>query len=159
MGRTNKFTQGVFTNIVGDTQTKPTYDMFLNIQESLITPSSTLERYISRYKKKITKNKMMFEHLSRLETLIMQMRMKDNLSTDDIKFNVLREYIYARIPFYRDDKETKDVRVIVGLTEIYGDNPEEFYKNQELLTKAKDKLTKSMDETINYNIGNLNITK
>lgn len=159
MGRTNKFTDGVFVDIVGDDKEKPAYDRFMDIQNTIKKPSKELNSFLGQYKKKINQNKLTFEELSILETIIMQIRSRDNINTDDIKLNIVREYIYARIPFHRNDKEGKDVRVIVGLTEKYGTEMENLYGNMEIMSIAKNKLISSMDIHIQNNIDKLNKIK
>ncbi len=58
-----------------------------------------------------------YTKLASLEEIIIQMRIREDLS--DIKLTQVREYIYARTPFYRKDKKSKDVRVIVDKVEFH----------------------------------------
>lgn len=155
MGRVNKFTDGVFVDIVGNEKEKPSYDRFLDLQSSLVKPKNDLNVLLNRYKKRISENQLLFEELGMIETIIMQMRSRDNLKTSDIKLNIVREYIYARIPFHRNDKEGKDIRVIVGLTEIHGSDLRILSGNNLLLETAKEKLTSAMDTHIKENINKL----
>jgi len=148
MGRINKFTTGVFTNIVGDKKTIPDYDRFLAIQTQLKEPSDYLKGYIETYKATIRKNKSSVDNLGKLEDVIMQLRTLENLDTKDIRLNVVREYIYARIPFHRKDKETKDIRVIVGVTEEWGTKIPKLLGNKKFMTAAKEKLSLAMNEVI-----------
>lgn len=157
MGRINKFTDGVFVDIVGNDIEKPSYDRFLDLQTSLTKPKKDLGGLLSKYKKKITQNHQLFEELSLLETIIMQMRSRDNLNISDIKLNIVREYIYARIPFHRNDKEGKDVRVIIGLIENHGTDLQNLYGNNSLLEHAKEKLTSVMEKHIQENINKLKL--
>ena len=83
-----------------------------------------------------------------METIIMQMRSRDNLDVNDIKFNVVREYLYARIPFYRNDKDGKDIRVIVGLAR-------NLHGKEDVVDIAKDLLISAMNNHINENIEKL----
>lgn len=152
MGRVNKLTEGVFTSIVGNQTIIPSYDKFLNVQDDLKKPSQELKKLITQYKKEITSNKTIFEKLGKLEDVIMQIRTRDNLSNDMIKLNIVREYIYARIPFHRNDKESNDIRVIVGLTEFNGVEVDKMYDNKEFMDKAKNKLVEAMNEIINQNL-------
>jgi hypothetical protein len=149
MSRVNKTTSGVFTNIVGNENEFPAYDTFVKIQDGLNKPSKDLKGLITEYKSYVTNNKVMFEKMASLEDLIMQMRTRDNLNPKEIKFNVVREYIYARLPFHRLDKEAKDIRVIVGLTEFYGTNTDTLYDNKEFMEFAVNKLKGSMTMIIN----------
>ena len=100
----------------------------------------------------MTSTKTSLENLAKLEDVIMQMRTRDNLNPKDIKLNIVREYIYARVPFHRNDKESNDIRVIVGLTEFNGDNVPSLESNTEFMEKAKSKLADAMTEIINQNL-------
>ena len=152
MARVNKNTAGAFTYIVGTETEISLYDTFMNIQSSLKKPTNELKEFIGQYKTIITNNKVMFENLSELENIIMQIRTRDNLTEKDIKFNVVREYIYARVPFHRLDKESKDFRAIVGLTEFHGDNIDKMYDDKEFMSKTMKKMKDGMTVIINQNI-------
>lgn len=159
MARINKTTAGVFTDIVGDSNKFPLYDTFIKTQDDLKKPSKDLKGFLSEYKTLVTNNKPMFERMANLEDVIMQMRTRENLTPIEIKFNIVREYIYARIPFHRRDKEAKDVRVIAGLVNVYGTNVDEYYKNPEFMDITTNKLKDAMTSIINQNIVDLNKTK
>lgn len=89
------------------------------------------------------------EKMARLEELTLQQRC---IGTDDnlkIKLSFLREYVYARCPFYRRDKSTKDIRVIVSRVDIIDPtNPspsiDDLEKNEAFMQKAKVKLISAM---------------
>lgn len=156
MGRVNKFTSGVFTDIVGNEKEMPLYDQFMRVQTTLDSrPSKKLDGFLKMYTAKIKQHKSMFDELAMIEIVIMQLRSRDNISTDDIKLNIVREYIYARIPFHRNDKEGKDIRVIVGLTDVHGTDLKNLSGNEELMKIAKEKLTSAMDSHIQANIEKL----
>ena len=159
MSRINKTTNGVFTNIVGNQYEFPTYDTFIKSQDSLNKPSKTLSNFLKEYKNLILKNKPTFERMANLEDVIMQIRILENFNPNDIKFNIVREYIYARIPFHRRDKEVKDVRVIVGLIHNFGSNIDDFYINSEFMDLTIKKIKDSMNNIINQNIISLTKTK
>ncbi len=79
------------------------------------------------------------------------MRIREDLS--DIKLTQVREYIYARTPFYRKDKKSKDVRVIVDKIEFHPEEDLEILSgDKEFMTKAKMKLAQAMDLEIEENI-------
>lgn len=156
MGRVNKFTDGVFVDIVGNQKEKPAYDRFMGLQSTLKKPKKDLNSFLTQYKNTVNKQKTEFEKLGLIETIIMQMRTRDNFEPSDIKFNVVREYIYARVPFHRDDKEGKDIRVIVGLTEKYGSEMSILCGNNEVMEIAKNKLISAMESHINDNIEKYN---
>ena len=149
MGRVNRFTTGVFTTIVGNLKEIPAFNRFLDVQELLKKPSKELIQYLDAYKSNIDKNKQQIELMAKLEDVIMQIRSRDNLKVTDIKLNVVREYIYARISFHRKDKETKDIRVIVGQTDEYGTDVQILLGNKAFVKIAKQKLIAAMDEVIN----------
>jgi hypothetical protein len=152
MGRVNKTIEGVFTNIVGTSSEISTYNQFINQGEDL-NVSKELQDLTDTYVKLVNDHKNTFEQLASLEEIIMQMRIKENL--DDIKLSLVREYIYARTPFYRKDKKAKDVRVIVDKIEFHpevGTNIEILIGNEDFMARAKEKLTSAMDSEIKENI-------
>lgn len=150
MGRVNKLTDGVFTGIVGNASEVSTYDRFINLQGEL-TNSKESDELLREYQSVITENKVAFDRLASLEEIIMQLRSRDNIG-DDFKLSIVREYIYARTPFFRRDKGTKDIRVIVGLTEFYGEDTRKLMGNDEFVSKAVTKLTDAMNQEISINI-------
>jgi hypothetical protein len=150
MGRVNKLTDGVFTGIVGNASEVSTYDRFINLQGDL-TNSKESNEFLREYQTVITENKVAFDRLSSLEEIIMQLRSRDSIG-DDFKLSIVREYIYARTPFFRRDKGTKDIRVIVGLTEFYGEDTRKLMGNDEFVQKATTKLTDAMNQEISINI-------
>ncbi|MEY4079343.1 MAG: hypothetical protein RIS80_1112 [Actinomycetota bacterium] len=68
--------------------------------------------YLNLYRTLINEYKTKFEKLARLEELIMCIRAKENI--DDIKLSLVREYIYARAPFYRHGHNKKTITDIVS---------------------------------------------
>jgi hypothetical protein len=83
----------------------------------------------------------------------MQLRIRENL--DDIKLSQVREYVYARTPFYRKDKVAKDVRVIVDKMEFHPEgeeNLDNLFSKKDFMDKAKYKLAQAMDNEIKENI-------
>lgn len=157
MSRENKLTGGVFTEIVGTQDKISSYDKFLNVTVGMDQPhDDELIRHCNRYKDFIGMMKTQFEKLSKLEGVIMQLRAKELIS-EEVKLSLVRgEYIYARTLFYREDRETKDIRVIVGKTEFHGDNLEELSRDENFMNLAKQKLTKVINKEIEKNINELN---
>lgn len=157
MSRENKLTGGVFTGIVGTQDKISSYDKFLNHTVDLNQPhNEELIRHCNRYKDFISMMKTNFEKLAKLEGVIMQMRAKELIS-EEVKLSIVRgEYIYARTLFYREDRETKDIRVIVGKTEFHGSNLEELSRDEAFMAVAKQKLTKAIDKEIQRNLKELN---
>ena len=86
---------GVFTKIVGTRTTKSSYDLFVE-QEKLFSPEDDqLTEFTGKYNKLINDNKELFELLSSMEEVIMQLRSLDVLG-QNIKYSVggrNREYI------------------------------------------------------------------
>jgi hypothetical protein len=156
MARENKLTGGVFTGIVGTTEKISSYDKFLNHAVDMSQPhSEELVKHCNRYKDFIGMMKTNFEKLAKLEGVIMQMRAKELIS-EEVKLSIVRnEYIYARTLFYREDRETKDIRVIVGKTEFHGSNLDELYRDDAFMSAAKDKLAKAIDKEIKRNLAEL----
>lgn len=148
MGRVNRETEGVFTDIVGTTSELSSYDVFLRNES--VTQSKVLKDYVEKYKKMIDKNRVTFDNLARLEEIIMQLRSRERIS--DIKLSLVRQYIYARCSFFRKGKTAKDIRVIVDNVEFWEENMDNLLKNDDFMTKAKNKLIKAMDIEIENNI-------
>lgn len=151
MGRVNKTIEGVFVDIVGTSTKHSSYDTFIN-NENGQKPSKELNEFVTNYKNIITKQKTVFEKLAKMEEIIMQLRTKENIK--DIKLSLVREYIYARCSFYRNDKETKDIRVIVGTTGVWGENVQILLGNEKFMKLVKVNLIKVMEREINENIIN-----
>ena len=155
MGRVNKLTDGVFVDIVGTAKEINLYTEFLN---NIDSTSKNLKSLRKEYDALTGQNKNLFEKLAKLEEVIMQIRAKESIMTgpSDVKLSLVREYLYARYPFYRKGMLTKDIRVIVDKSEFWGDNLNVLLKNKEFMTKATDKLSKAMDEEINSNLHEYN---
>ena len=152
MGRENRLTGGVFTEIVGTRDRISSYDRFLNVDIDLSIPhTDELVKYCNQYKNSIRMMKTNFEMLAKLEEIIMQLRSKETAG-DDIKLSLVREYIYARTLFYREGKGTKDIRVIVGKTDIYGTEVTNLTGDESFMELAKEKLLRVMDLEIQENI-------
>lgn len=159
MGRVNKTIDGVFIDIVGNDREISCYDQFLNQTE---INSKPLKNLIKSYDDLVQKHRPIFEKLAQLEEIIIQLRIRHTL--DNIKLSQVREYIYARTPFYRKDKKAKDVRIIVDKIDFRPEvidgpdgviNIDILYDDKEFMSLAKAKLGKAMDKEINDNIKNL----
>ena len=148
MPRENKLTEGVFTGIVGTRERISSYDLFLETMTKKNSPE--LSKWSKKYRDHINKNKVRFQNLAKLEEVIMQLRSKETL-LENVKLSLVREYIYARALFYREGKGTKDIRVIVDKTDIYGEDLNALLKNKEFMSKAVSKLQEAMDKEINEN--------
>jgi hypothetical protein len=64
---------------------------------------------------------------------------------------MLREYIYARVSFYRTNTSTKDIRVLVGFSDVYGKTVKDIAKNKTFQADAAAKLQEAMDLEIAEN--------
>ena len=142
MGRVNETIEGVFVNIVGTKTKVGDYHTFVNTG-SKMSISKELVKYTKQYSKMVDKHLETFKKFADLEQLIMQMRVRENVK--DIKLTLLREYIYARVTFYRTHTFTKDIRIIAGTTDIYGGDLKKLYKNKTFMAIAKSKLEAAMD--------------
>jgi hypothetical protein len=152
MGRVNKLTEGVFTELVGTSTQISKYDEFIN--NIGVKPSKDLKELKKDYVNIINQNKLNYEKTAKLEELILQIRSRDSIMTghtDDIKVSLVREYLYARYPFYRKGMTTKDVRVIVDKSEFWGEDLNILIKNKEFMTKSVEKLVKAMNQEIEEN--------
>lgn len=158
MGRVNKKTEGVFVDIVGSETEISSYDAFLNFKTK-VKPSKELNQYVNEYKTLVNKHKNDFEKLSKLEEIIMQFRSKESM--DGIKISIVREYIYARCPFFRKGKTSKDIRVLVDKWEFWTDkkegelNEDEFidslHENTKFMDRAKSMLLDAMELELHDN--------
>lgn len=152
MARVNKMLSGVFSKIIGGENKMASYDAFLN-SSKLKSSSSDFKRYVEQYREAIDKERKKFEYFSTLEKVIMQQASMDNMS--QIKIFKIREYLYARCPFYRDDVVTKDVRVIVDNAEFWPQAISKLEADEKFMKKAKDKLRKQMNEILQDSIEKL----
>lgn len=151
----NKITNGVFTDLIGSDTQIPSYDVFTNYENT--NKNKTLSKYTNEYKGLITKHKSTIIKMAELEEIIMQLRSIDELN--DIKLSMVREYIYARAPFFRLGKITKDIRIIVDRSEFWTTDLNSLLTNTDFMTKAKKKLMDAMNEEISENIKKFESTK
>lgn len=145
----------VFGNIIGDFDNQHLYDKFLKTDE-LFSIQENDE--ISKLKKSYMSTIKSIEHdliyLSNIEELIIQWRCREMIP-NEFKFTITRDYVYARSLFYRKRNNVKDIRTIVGKTNVYGDNIENLYLNKDLIDLSIKKLTKTMDNEILKTIQNI----
>lgn len=151
----NKLTKGVFINIMSgdiDNLTK-----FLNEQKSLKKGTKVIP-FHKEFKSIVQDHMDTFDKLSMLEEIILQDRAINNM--DEIKFSTVRDYIYARTDFFRNEKFTKDIRVIVAKISDVTDNGDDLdmvYKDQRFIEVAKSKLIDSMKKELNKSITNFQL--
>lgn len=149
MGRFNQTIDGVFTDLVEVGQI-PSYDKFVNYGND-IKVSKDLKKFTTEYKNTVKVFGPTIEKLATLEEIIMQMRAKE--SVDEIKLSLVRDYLYARCSFFRRDKLSKDIRVIVDKSEFWPtENVDTLLENKDFMDKAVSKLTRAMETEIKNNI-------
>ena len=152
MGRVNKLTDGVFADLVATSNGTDKYDEFLNCIDS---KSKSLKNLRKEYEIMTGSNKKLFNKLAKLEEIIMQIRAKESMvngKTEELKLSLVRDYLYARYPFYRKGMTTKDIRIIVDKSEFWGEDLDRLTKNKEFMNKAVEKLEKVMNVEIEYNV-------
>lgn len=149
MGRVNKSIEGVFTDLVGGPNEISSYEIFLRDQPTN-TKSNDLRGYIDNYKKIVNRNKNQFHKLAMLEEIIMQMTIREKM--DEIKITRVRDYIYARCPFYRRKNTAKEIRVLVDNADLWQEDVDKLMYNKDFMNKAKSKLIAAMDKEIQSNI-------
>jgi hypothetical protein len=143
-----KHVNGVFTEMVGTQKQLSQFEQFLNMDPK--ESSDELKRLTYTYRNIVTKWKANFDSAALLEETILQLRAKENIT--EIKLSIVRdEYIYARSPFYRRGGSTKDIRVIVGKTDIDGEDLNRLSKNIQFMERAKRKIQVAMDKIIAEN--------
>lgn len=153
MGRVNKTIEGAFTTIVGNDKKKTSYDIFLDHGKALNKKSPVLKGYVDEYTKLVGGKKEFFEKLAKLEVVIMQLRSQNY--KPEVKLSLVRDHIYARTPFYRNNSSANDIRVIVGKTDVWGDDLDQLMTDTKFMNKAIAKLDKVMEAEIQSNIHNL----
>ncbi len=165
MGRINKSTEGVFINLIGSRSTRPLYEQFIN-QESPEGDQDGeygLAEFINSYKSKVTEHKTSIHQLAVLEIIIMQMRTRSNYK-DSIKLYFMRKssgatYIYARCPFYRNDSEVNELRVLIDKAELHTESRDDqalsiLSGNPEFMQMVYDEMEQWMDAEIDENVRN-----
>jgi hypothetical protein len=149
-------TNGVFIDLIGSDTNVPSYDVFLNIGNTT-TNNKNLNKFTNEYKEMVTKNKSTIVRMAKLEEIIMQIRSIDDMS--EIKLSMVRNYIYARAPFYRMGKVSKDIRIIVDKVDFWSTDLKRLRENEIFMNKAKSKLIDTMTEEVRSNMEEYELTK
>lgn len=130
------------------TEIKPTQGVMINVPDDIKRFIGTDESpMISEYADTYVEIAHVVEKLSKIEEIVLQQRCmkEENIK---IKLSILREYVYARTPFYRRSKSTKDIRVIVSRIDLIYPNKiptlDQLYEDSEFMDKAKAKLVDAM---------------
>lgn len=150
MGRVNKTIGRVFINTVGGEGEKNPTKTFIDVNSKLPSVSEKLATVTAQYENLFGKVEPDINKLALMEEIIIQCRIRENL--DNLKVSVLRDYVYARTPFYRRDRDANDIRVLVGRTEFFDTVDGNLYGNETFMETAKTKLGEVMDSTINENL-------
>ncbi len=151
MARNNRLIEMVFANVVGTEDRVSLYDKFNSTDSALkIEETKDLKEAKTLYSKIINKHKVVLEELAKLEESIVQLRCRQQV-LEEFKLSKVRQYIYARALFFRPGREVKDIRVIAGQTDVYGEDINDWYNNGDLMSIAKAKLSEAMDAEIEDN--------
>jgi hypothetical protein len=156
MGRVNKTTEGVFVNIMGTSSKRSSYDQFITRNPEDFTdrdPRYCVADYVRDYSNKVGQLKVDLQQLSDLEVIIMQMRSKSSMGENITLYTVRDTYVYARCPFFRVDKDTNEVRVLVDNVEFNLNSEGQLdlsmlSGNDEFMDKVHKKLSEVMDNEI-----------
>jgi hypothetical protein len=154
----NKLTDGVFAPMIGSNDPQN----FLLLDEELgIKSSPELKKCTDLYEKLLIKNKEDLETLAKLEDTITKIRCKE-VAKKEFKLSQTRGYIYARTPFFRNGKDIKDIRVIVGKKVDWkqsignygsaGEYIDTLFGDKKFVILAKEKLQAAMTEQIKENM-------
>lgn len=156
MGRNNKINgQMVFADIIGKAGSTPTYESFLNIDQTLNIPETNdLKKIKEVYEIYLEKVKENVNVLSYIEEAVSQIRSKIVLK-DEIKLSIQTNYVYARTTFYRRRYEPNDIRVIVGRTDIIGSDIQKLLEDDEIMHKAYNQLMFAMEVEIDQTLSKL----
>ena len=147
MGRDNKIFKSAINNVISNNDIQKFKDNDTNLG---ITVTPELRYLKNLYNEMINPIIPLLENLSKMEELIIQVRSRECISKD-IKVTIQREYVYARTSFYRDGKEGKDIRAIIGKTDVYGTDVDEIVKNPQFIERATKVLYDVMSAEIEKN--------
>lgn len=145
MSRSNETTKGAFTVLIGNRSDKPEYENF--ISNGITNNTERLTKLETKYVTLLSKITPTIKKLSELEVTIMQVRCKENF-LPNVKLSRLKNYIYARCPFYRNQTVGNDIRIIAGTTDKWGEDMNVLLKNKKFMTIVKNKLSEAMETEI-----------
>lgn len=156
MGNINKENQGVFVDLIGSNNTIPAYDQFINRPSQDLHPEYCLANFITAYSAKVQQHKLDIQQLAQLEVIIMQIRELSNLSGNVKLYTVRNTYIYARCPFYRNEADVNEVRVLIDPIDLHFPagtvDLQILFGKTDFMSKVYAKLTTVMRKEINGNI-------
>ena len=152
MSRINPITTGPFTTMLSQNQT------FDDVKTKLPNESPELTTITNQYVQLIGKSKDNIQKLAQLEEIMIQLRIRDNLNTPELKKNlkavVIDSYIYIRCPFRRVNKTAQEIRALVGTKTIFK-GVKNYTKNEKFMNAAIPALYDVMSKVINENMSKL----
>ena len=152
MGKNNRLTDGAF----GILMSNEDHMKFLLADDELgIKVIPEIMQCKELYTRILNKHMDDITILAKLEDTITQLRCKE-VAKKDFKLSQTRGYIYARTPFFRNGKDIKDIRTVVGKSEVYGNNLDALFANKTFVIQAKDKLQIAITEQIKDNMTYIN---
>lgn len=135
--KNRELTNGVFIGIVKDAH---------DFVENILTDDA------NKYLETVKAIRTNLELLEKLEERILQKKCIDTLDDSKIKLSILRNsYVYARYPFYRKNKKSKDIRVIVSKVPFNANGVskiDDLYSNERIMRRAKAALTGAMMKSL-----------
>ena len=143
MGRVNPFLEAPINSIKDRLPIVSSYSGILNVDEEQ-------EKYETIYRNHIDHNKQSIEVFASVEEILLQLRIKNNLT--DIKLGTQNEQVYAITPFYKSKTENKHIKVYLGPTSLHGKDLKELSSNQIFMMIAKERLINKMDEVVHNTI-------
>ena len=182
MGRNNKTLQGAFTSILGNSSERSSIEQFITrhtgsdlpgeyslakslpAAEAVIPGEYPLAKYLNHYKLLTAEYSVEVDIMAQLETIIMQLKARIDMQDIVIYFN-RKKYIYARCPFYRSDKEVKEIRVCIEPIAYYFDdgptqeNLAKLMVHDDFMKKVYDKVAEARDVEIKNSVKIYDILK
>jgi hypothetical protein len=160
VGRLNKDNHGVFVNIVGDNKQRPSYEQFIHRSTQGSHPEYCLADYVTEYRNKVNKHKGDIQQLADLEVLIIQIRALSNLVGNVKLYTVRDTYVYGRCPFFRNESDINEIRVLIDPINIIFPSGEAnltmLSGNVLFMERVYDKISTIMSQEIQENVYNYN---
>lgn len=155
MSRNNRLIDLVFSNIIRKKDNVNAAEKFLASDRFLGLPESpALVKYKKMYADINARISEELNLLADLEEIIIQLRCHTYVPKD-FKLSITGNFIYVKVLFYRQDKITKDIRIIAGRVDEFLNSAkdlETLYDNQEFIEfvglKLKTTMQKEIDQTI-----------
>jgi hypothetical protein len=119
-----------------------------SIQGFISNEKSKEIELITQYENKINLIKNDLNYLASIELIILQKKSKRNIKTNMRFSKVNGKYLYARIPIRRLNTNLKDVRVLVGTIDTFGDDMNKLNKNKKFMNIAENMLNDAIDNII-----------